>query len=372
MWQQFLQVVLPWWIIIANNPSSAFVVTSHASDSRSLVVVEKRGKSSILRLRSSTVRNSNSNNNNDEFFQAVQTTEEEGPKNDTVIAAGIAAFEKNFTHPSSDNAQRFDSLLGLYDVSYTKTSKPNENPVGGQWTRKTGVAQKLLQTRRAFQHILPVNATGIGSIEVGAENNNNRRPVIGEAVNVISLDALWKLMRVTIILRGDAVALTTDERNNATIVSQPLSSLAVRALFDAPRIILGKQGRLVNLNIGPKTSVLLDALYCDTRVRIGMGGTSGTRFVFLRCADDDPIANEFRALLARTPTPKKKAVSILGAMAACGLWATMRARTTFLAARLLGGAVSTLALLLSAVIVFSGGGIERDDRSVKMREEAQM
>ena len=283
------------------------------------------------------------------IVEAVRTE----PQNDTQLVPMIAALESNAESFSDDNPDRFKSLIGLYDVSYIKTTKPRDNPVGGKWTRKNGIAQKMLTTRRTFQHILPANTT-----------TTCRWDAVGEAVNVVSLEALWGLLRLTVILRGDAVPLTLEERTNTSRVVQTLSPRAVKALFDPPRIILGRQGRFFNINVGPTTSVLLDTTFCDDKVRIGMGGTSGTRFVFARCADDDVEANEFRALLEKEPMQKSKALIILGALASIGTYGAVSKQLRFV-----GGAVGIAAALLGAAIATSSGGIEDNDRSVQFRKE---
>lgn len=257
--------------------------------------------------------------------------------------------------PEEEDNSRFDKLVGLYDVSFTKVQRAGENPVGGKWTRQNGLAQKLLRTRRTFQHILPVNSTGCGALKRRSDDAD--RTVVGEAVNVVSLEALFGIIRVTVILRGDAVPLTFSERTNTSKVFQDLTPLAVKALFDAPRIVFGRRGRVFNINVGPRTDVLLDTTYCDEKVRIGMGGTSGTRFVFRRCPDeDDAEANEFRALLSRKPTPKRKALIAFGTLASLGLYGAVFKRL-----RLLGGFTTMVSCLFGALIAFSSGGIERDE-----------
>jgi hypothetical protein len=279
------------------------------------------------------------------------------PQNDAQLVHMITALEsiaESISESiSDDNPDRFKPLIGLYDVSYIKTRKPRDNPVGGKWTRKNGIAQKILRTRRTFQHILPANTT-----------TTCRWDAVGEAVNVVSLEAFWGLLRLTVILRGDAVPLTLEERTNTSRVVQPLSPLAVKALFDPPRIILGRKGRFFNINVGPTTSVLLDTTFCDDKVRIGMGGTSGTRFVFARCADDDVEANEFRGLLEKEPIRKSKALVVLGALASVGLYGAVAKQLRFV-----GGAVFIAATLLGAALATSSGGIEDNDRSVQFRKE---
>jgi hypothetical protein len=266
---------------------------------------------------------------------------------------------------SDGDNNRFDALLGLYDVSFVNTRKEGENPVGGKWTRQSGLAQKLLRNRRSFQHVLPVNSTGCGLQFLSTKSLEQRLAVVGEVINVISLEALWGWIRTTVILRGDAVAVSAAERTNASNpFYQPLSGYAVRALFDAPRIVLGRTGRFFNINIGPKTSVVLDTLYCDEKVRIGLGGRSGSRFVFARCLSDDVEANEFRALVARKPWSKNKtvlALLTLAILSTYGAVATVAGNTVF---RALSVCLAVSSMLFGATIAFSGGGIESRDRSV--------
>jgi hypothetical protein len=290
--------------------------------------------------------------------EALLETLQSNPQDEQRIASCISNLEA--ASGVKDLDADFDPLLGLYEVSYVKTQRPNDNPVGGKWTRKSGIAQKLLRTRRSFQHILPTNSTGLGGLL------GEGRKVVAEAVNVISLEAFYGLLPIFVILRGDAIPLTFPERTNTTRVSQPLSILAVKALFDAPRIVVGTKGRILNINVGPKTSVLLDTLYCDDNLRLGMGGTSGSRFVFKRCLDDDQEANEFRALLHRSPTKKYKSILWLGSIATLGVCGVARG---FL--RLLSGAMAALAVSLAALIAFSGGGIEQGDMGVTMRKEGE-
>ena len=228
------------------------------------------------------------------------------------------------------------------------------------WTRKSGLARKVLRMRPAFQHVLPVNTTGLGSLY------GEGRRVIAEAVNVISLEAFNGLLQLFVILRGDAIPLTLAERTNATRVVQPLSPYAIKALFDAPRIIvLGKHRCLFNLNVGPTTSVLLDTLYCDDRLRLGMGGTSGSRFVFRRCpTDDQEQAREFQPLLETPPMNKGKVLTVLGVMTTLGLTGMIRG-----VARIGSGLLATVALALAAILSFGRGGIERNDMGVVLRRE---
>ena len=279
------------------------------------------------------------------------------PKMSSYIEKLESVGKKQISAENDSNPKRFDPLLGLYDVSFVKTAKEGDNPVGGKWTRKSGIAQKILKTRRSFQHILRVNETGCGATHVRLASGCDAE-VVAEAVNVVSLDALWGRLRATVILRGDAIALNATDR--VTDTCQPLSALAVRALFDAPRIILGKSGRWLYIHVGPKTSVVLDTTFVNDQVRIGLGGRSGSRFIFRRCNGDELEANEFRALLSRRPWSRKKTLSTLLVVAQASTYAAVTRKS----ARLLGICFTVLTLLVAALIAFSGGGIEADDRSV--------
>ena len=189
------------------------------------------------------------------------------------------------------------------------------------------------------------------------------RPVVAEAVNVITLDAIWNLIRISIILRGDAVPLTIQERSSPTM-NNKLTPLGIKAYFDSPRIVFGKSGRFLNLRLGPKSSVVLDTTYIDEKIRIGMGGTSGTRFVFTKCAKDDVEAEEFKKLLLMKPTGKSKILSFLltfaGTAGLCGkINLIPKALSRIIA-------VSTLLVFLGTF--FSTGGIEQDESSRGMNK----
>ena len=153
------------------------------------------------------------------------------------------------------------------------------------------------------------------------------------------------------------MALNNIERT-ASSMCQPLSSLAVRVLFDPPRIILGKRGRWLNLNVGPKSSVVLDTSYVDNLLRIGLGGRSGTRFVFTRC--DDEEASDFRQLLARRSWSKPKSLLTLSALGTVGMYAALLQGW-----KILGTTLTTMSLALITIVGFSSGGIEQRDASAR-------
>lgn len=236
----------------------------------------------------------------------------------------------------SQDDTSFPPILGNYNVTHVIPSKPSEKPVGGKWSR--GPVQALLKTRRTLQHLLPPKS----------------KDSVAEAVNVISLSALKDLFRIHVILRGDAYALTDTQRSDIAQQRQTpggLSARTVRADFDPPRIVVG---RVLNLSIGPTSSVVLDTPYCDDRVRLGKG-SRGSWFVFKRCFDDE--ADEWKEWIAQRPLQKSRALAVLTGCLGVGAVAC-RAKGI---ARV-GGAALSVASLLSAILIgFSSGGIERDD-----------
>jgi hypothetical protein len=196
---------------------------------------------------------------------------------------------------STTTTPDFDSLIGYYNVSYTLTTRPDDNPVGGKWTR----SQRLWKIRRTLQHILPL------AVENDDNNNNSTNPLaVAQVINVVILDCLWCLLPIFIVLRGDAVPLSQDDPNKqeeskTKKLLPDLSPITVRAYFDRPRIALGK--RLV-FSLGPTSSVVLDTPYIDHRIRIGKGGTSGSKFVFARILDengDEGATQSWKWLLER-------------------------------------------------------------------------
>ena len=258
----------------------------------------------------------------------------------------------------------FNDLIGYYNVSYTLTARTNDNPVGGKWTRN----QKLWRIKRTMQHVLlPTTTT---STQQKSSNNNNN--VVAQVVNAIYLECLWGLIPIWIVLRGDAIPLDQDINNNNNVQEQykkkkreklvpNLTKRTVRAYFDKPRIGIGKK---FILTFGPTSSVVLDTPYVDNRIRIGVGGTSGTKFVFTRILedDDDIVAKEgWKWLLDKKPETtmmitKRKAtiiMSILG-LVSCYGWKVMQGRFR----KSLAGTVFALTVTSLGWIISSTGGIE--------------
>lgn len=327
--------------------------------------------------------------NNDRGSQAqalvslVRSSDETGDK-DEEIRRAVSELEAMPVPIQEDGEsdERFKPLLGLYQVDQVLSTNKKENPVGGKWTRNNSLAQMLFKTRATFQHILPLNSTGLAK--------NSAVGAVAEAINVISLDALGGMFRIWIVLRGDAVPLGREElaaaNSNRTLT--PLSNVAVRALFDQPFICFAKRKRRTGeyshlpIRLGPESSVVLDTTYCDDCVRIGMGGTSGTRFVFTRTEDE--TATEFESLLSLRTVPRWKLLRNTG----LALSASMYAATGFVGfdrlkafivyalrctsnTRLFGSGLKvglrTIGVLMSilsgmafAIVAFGSGGIERD------------
>ena len=305
-----------------------------------------------------------------------------GQQKKTALRNEVFSLESHFTSAEEhDDPKRFDPLLGLYEVASVITNNEKENPVGGKWTRSGGFAQKLFRTRKTYQHILPYNSTGLARYDGDTS--------VAEAINVVSLDGLDGLLRATIILRGDVVPLSSQQLKtmNTNRTANLLSNLAIRANFDSPRIFFGKRQsksekvfKYLPLQLGPLSDVVLDTSFVDETVRIGVGGTSGTRFIFTRTKDDDE-AVEYDALLQQPPAKKPK---LLGTMASIilassyiafgsglkRLAAALPSFTTKCAifnrsvagiARIIAGATALLAGLSALLIAFSSGGIERDE-----------
>jgi hypothetical protein len=324
-----------------------------ASQRRQLAITPTPTTLSTLRSQQDAVQ---------ELFRIVNdpSTVTESETTDQKVATILQALEASFQPPlqpddneDDNDTDRFNALIGYYNVSYTlQKAKANaqkrQNPVGGKWTRSTGWVQKLrlLRTSRTLQHVLPTNTTGLMQDPLA----------VAEAINVITLQALFGLVSLNIILRGDAVpllALPQQQQQQSPLLLPNLSPLAVRAFFDPPRIVVGTNGRFLNMNVGPASSVVLDATYVDDRVRIGLGGTSGTKFVFSRCSANDAQARDCLALLQKKPVTKAKAAWTLLSLAGTGIYGAARRGS-----KVMGTLLAVASLLSLGIVLSSSGGIE--------------
>lgn len=207
----------------------------------------------------------------------------------------------------------FEPLVGYYNVSYTLTSRPNDNPVGGKWTRG------LWSVKRTMQHVLPplpVPSPSDKDSGASEELESIASKAVAQVVNAIRLELLWGFVGVWVLLRGDAVPLKLDPayekasdpipedepktKKPAPALLPNLSDRTVKAYFDRPRIGLSLSRRRKNakplfqrvLTLGPTSAVVLDTPYSDSRIRLGKGGTSGSQFVFRRLPETDQEAIE--------------------------------------------------------------------------------
>jgi hypothetical protein len=293
--------------------------------------------------------------------------------NATTIDDGSTGEFDTTTAPISDNITAdpalFEPLLGYYNVSYTLTTRPKDNPVGGKWTR-------LWNVRRMLQHVLPATPP-----LAAKANTTSTASSVAQVVNAIRLDLLWGVIGIWVLLRGDAVPLAQDlaEKKAAGQDSSPskgnpallpnLSNRTVRVYFDKPRIGFRLfRGTATNkkvaferiLSIGPTSSVVLDTPYVDNRIRIGKGGTSGSQFVFARVAEDDEEAREgWRWVLTDTA---RNVLSKTQIMIRVGIWGVLSALCYKMLHHAVARSIAGVSAIGSAVILawlaLSTGGIE--------------
>jgi hypothetical protein len=294
----------------------------------------------------------------EQLLEQVQRNEDDSSNQETIqeLIHQLSSSSSNATtttssttesSPNDDDDFDFDALIGYYNVSYTLASRPNDNPVGGKWTRN----QRLWKIRRTLQHILPPKKNNDG---------NTIKNSVAQAINIIGLDCLWGLLPIWIVLRGDAVPLRKDDEESEVAKSKLLPHLsprAVRAYFDAPRIAIGK----LVFSFGPTSSVVIDTPYVDDRLRIGIGGTSGTKFVFSRVNDNDKEAIDSWKWLLEQPsilTKKKASWTLAIAAILSGVGLRMSLMTGGVVSKWLTGASTVLSVLGLAWVRVSTGGIE--------------
>jgi hypothetical protein len=301
-------------------------------------------------------------------------------RNETA-AAKDAGSKQEIDGGATAAAAVFDPLLGNYNVScaFPPEDKLDDRPVGGKWGRSP-----LFSIRQSYQHLVGPAAPGTAAREDGGAAAAEA-PVVAQAVNVIVVRCL--LWTVHVILRGDARALSGDERDRIAQERRgtapgggPLSERTVRADFDPPRIVVTREGpsaaprqvakkALLSASLGPRSSVVLDTPYCDSRVRIGRG-SKGSLFVFSRL---DPSSAAFaesdrwRELLQIRPVGKLPLLAAFGGVAVAALGASLTLFASGIRAwnRLWSIPLGLVASLFTLGIAFSSGGIENDRRSVQ-------
>jgi hypothetical protein len=302
-----------------------------------------------------------------------------------------AAVEDARTKAEADReaaaSSLFDPILGNYNVTYTlpPEDKSDDRPVGGKWSRNP-----LFSIQRSYQHLVqPTQVQGAAPSDNSAVKEKSATSV-AQVVNVIVVRFL--LWTVHVILRGDAYALSADERSLIVLgrrtLAASLSDRTVRADFDPPRIIVSTrviapfrrrhspqvaEKALVSVSLGPQSSVVLDTPYCDSRIRIGKG-SKGSLFVFSRLnPDDDKSSTAFaesdawRELLQIRPVGKLPLLVVLGSMSLSALSASLTLFASGARAwnRLWSIPLGLASMLATLGIAFSSGGIESDRTSAQ-------
>ena len=110
---------------------------------------------------------------------------------------------------------------------------------------------------------------------------------------------------------------------------------------------------------------MLDTTYADDCLRIGKGGTSGTRFVFCR-SEPTADAMEYQAILQQAPVSKRKALRVLSLLALLGANAMTKRSLVW---KLLGGIVALTSVACGGLVAFSAGGIEQDQPEWKQQQQ---
>lgn len=245
---------------------------------------------------------------------------------ETPTAAVGHLFDQLLSYHQPD--ANFTALVGNYSVACTLPAHADERPVGGRWNARWTVLQ-------AWQHILPPSSDNDKQAD-----KDTPRPV-AEVVNMIAL-RLFSLVTIHVLLRGPAYPLMDRPTG--------LSPRTVRAQFAPPRIVLARRWAMT---IGPPSSVVLDTPYVDDRIRLGVGGTSGSRFVFVRTRND---VDDWRTLYHIRPVGQQTLVGGLMAGTAVGIWRTLVATVRPLQ---VAWAVTAMVTALMALLVGrSTGGIE--------------
>lgn len=302
----------------ANGDSPSRVARFH---SRNNIMATNRLSMTSRDMNDSSSSSSDKTQVVDELLKLLERKEEKEESLDenaiSDLITNLSSNAEEYVLDDKSSSSLFDPLVGFYNVSHTVTSRPNDNPVGGKWTRG------LWTVKRTMQHILPplpvTPPLTDESDDSGAQDESVlvASKAVAQVVNAIRLELLWGFVGVWVLLRGDAVPLKLDPAwtNNSDEIeiesddskkkkSSPkllpnLSDRTVKAYFDRPRIGVslqsGKNSKIFLkrvLTLGPTSAVVLDTPYADKRIRLGKGGTSGSQFVFSRLSETDEEARE--------------------------------------------------------------------------------
>ncbi|KAL6778760.1 PLAP4 [Auxenochlorella protothecoides x Auxenochlorella symbiontica] len=217
---------------------------------------------------------------------------------------------------------RNPDLFGNFAVAYVSPGTAQPGAAAGGRFRST-LGKALFPTRGLFQSVLSPDIV----------------------VNKVCF-ALLGLIPGSVVLRGKLQPIP----NFATGSEETLDT--VKVSFEPPVLSLGEA---IHIRVGPPSTVSLQTVYVDRRVRLGLG-SRGSLFVFTRGGAADAQAME-AAGLHRTG---KLSTALLFAalLTAVGGGAALAARaTTPVWARAAGGALALLAAALASV-VWRGGILE--------------
>jgi hypothetical protein len=188
----------------------------------------------------------------------------------------IDKYIKELSESYSTCALEDNNLFGYYNVSYVGTGKSQYgNPAGGSFR---GIIGRILYKNEGlFQHLIKEND---GNITV---------------VNYV-YGKLFRIIPLGVILKGIVKKLSESMRLD--LVQQYGTVLSpggtVMAMFDSPKLVIGDMSSKIrgfSINLGPKSSVVLDTPYVSNNVRLGVG-SRGSVFVFQKT--NVPMADKWR------------------------------------------------------------------------------
>ena len=260
-----------------------------------------------------------------ELLNTVQSTDrgvKASAEQRQIVDGLVARLERSY-----EGTVAADSPEWLYrecEVAYVgQRSSRKANAAGGRFRGRVG--RLLFRTTAMYQHVL-YHSTG------------------NLAINFIKFRLLG-LLPGSVVLRG-AVEPEADREALGARWNRTLSENTIRAAFRSPRVAFGP----LTLDLGPTSEVRLDTTYLDDRIRVSRGGSSGTVFVFKACDAEDATAGDWKAVVARKPTPRSALAGGFGAAAAT-------------AAALRAWVPCAAFALLAAKLITSTGGIVVDRAS---------